>query len=291
MVRPSIQRACHPCGAYGLPRTRSIRPFCLWLILILPLCLASSRAYADVGVVLNESLDSSVARVTGSGHTAVFFSRICPGDSPVKLRLCRPGEQGSVMSNYTTLGENEPFEWNIVPLSIYVYGVGDLRDRPLFGSPEIKRLLEESYRERFLSAYCFGPPCTTNGGAEWRAMVGAGLSRSIYMFVVQTTVEQDQALIDEFNALPNKNHFNPITRNCANFTKDVVDRYFPGAAHRDIINDFGMTSPKAVARSFTHYALRHPEMQFRILHFAQVPGTIKRSTEVRNGTEQLYHSK
>jgi hypothetical protein len=28
-----------------------------------------------------------------------------------------------------------------------------------------------------------------------------------------------------------------------------------------------------------------------VLHFAQLPGTIKRSTECRNGTEQLYHSK
>src|SRR5262249_18555363 len=122
-------------------------------------------------------------------------------------------------------------------------------------------------------------------------MVGAGLSRSIYIFVVHTTIEQDRSLIRDFNAFPNENHFNPIVRNCANFTKRVVDTYFPGAAHRDLINDFGMTSPKAVAHSFTRFALRHPELQLRILHFAQVPGTIKRSTEVRSGTEQLYHSK
>jgi hypothetical protein len=51
-----------------------------------------------------------------------------------------------------------------------------------------------------------------------------------------------------------------------------------------------MTSPKAVARSFTRYALHHPESQFRVMHFAQVPGTTKRSREVRCGTEQLFHS-
>src|ERR1700691_2423538 len=109
------------------------------------ICLLSSQAYGDVGVVLNEWLGTSVERVTGSGHTAVYFSRICP-DSPVKLRLCGPGEQGSVMSNYTTLGENQPFEWNIVPLGVYVYGEEDPRERPLLGTREIKRLLEERYR-------------------------------------------------------------------------------------------------------------------------------------------------
>ncbi len=52
-----------------------------------------------------------------------------------------------------------------------------------------------------------------------------------------------------------------------------------------------MTSPKAVARTFTHYALRHPELNLRVMHFAQVPGTIKRSSDVRAGTEQLFRSK
>src|SRR6202040_1643418 len=69
-------------------------------------CLFGSRAHADVGVILNETLNESVARVTGSGHTAVYFSRICP-DSPVRLRLCRPGENGSGMRNYIHLGEDE----------------------------------------------------------------------------------------------------------------------------------------------------------------------------------------
>jgi len=259
-------------------------------VTFLLLCVTRIPARADIGVVLNESLDTSVARITGSGHTAIYFSRICP-ESPVKLRLCRPGEQGSVMSNYTTLGENQPFEWNVVPLSVFVYGVEDPRDRPVFGTPEIKRLLEERYREKYLAELCPAGPCTTSGGAEWREMVGAGLSRSMYIFAVGTTLEQDRALIDEFNALPNVNHFNPITRNCANFAKSVLDHYFPGAAHRELVNDFGMTSPKAIARSFTLYAERHPEMHLHIFHFAQVPGTIKRSSECRDGTEQLYHSK
>src|SRR5580700_3267736 len=178
----------------------------LAVLVLLFVCLAASPAYADVGVLLNESLDTNVARITGSGHSAVYFSRICP-ESPVKLRLCRPDEQGSVISNYTTLGEDQPFEWNAVSLSMYMYGVEDPQNRPLFGSQKIKHALEERYRTNFLAGYCEGATCRTSGKAEWREMVGATLSRSIYIFVVETSVEQDRDLIAEFNSLPNRNHF------------------------------------------------------------------------------------
>jgi hypothetical protein len=262
-------------------------PMCLLLFLA---CLSCLPANCDVGVVLNESLDTSVARITGSGHSAVYLSRVC-AESPVKLRFCRPGEQGSVISNYTTLGEDQPFEWNVVPLSVYLYGVENPRNRPVFGSFKIKRVLEERYREKYLEAYCASQSCKTSNKAEWREMVGAALSRSINIFVVDTSVDQDRDFIAEFNALPNQNHFNGVTRNCADFTRRLINSYFPHAAGPDYLNDFGMTSPKAIARSFTRYALRHPEARFRVLHVAQLPGTIKRSSEARAGTEQLYHSK
>jgi hypothetical protein len=252
--------------------------------------LFCSPVRADVGILLNESLDTSFARISGSGHSAVYFSRICT-ESPIKVRLCRPDEQGSVMSNYTTLGEDQPFEWNIVPFSVYLYGVEDPQNRPLFGSQKIKHVLEERYREKFLSGYCTSPTCRTGNGAEWREMVGATLERSIYMFVVDTTPEQDQALIDEFNSLPNHNHFNGITRNCATFVRHIINTYYPHAARADYVNDFGLITPKAITRSFAHFAEHHPEAHLRVLHFAQLPGTIKRSTECRNADEQLYRSK
>jgi hypothetical protein len=253
--------------------------------------LLTPRARADAGVVLNESLDTSVARITGSGHSAVYLSRICPDNSPVKMRLCLPGEQGSVLSNYTTLGEDQPYEWNIVPLSVYLYGVEDPSDRPLVSSKAIKAALEERYRNKYLATICTEQRCRSGKSAEWREMVAATLERSLYMFVVKTTAEQDRALIAEFNSLPNVNHFSGMTRNCADFTRRVMNVYYPGAVKPDYLNDFFMTSPKAVAHTLTHYAEKHPESDFRVLHFAQVPGTIKRSSECRSGTEQLYHSK
>src|SRR5262249_16596564 len=95
--------------------------------------VAVPPASADVGFILNESLDEDFDRISSTGHSAIFFSRICP-ESPVKLRLCRPDELGSVMSNYVNIGEDQPYEWNIVPLNIYLYGVEDPRNRPLFAS-------------------------------------------------------------------------------------------------------------------------------------------------------------
>lgn len=249
-----------------------------------------ARAAASIGVVLNESLDESMDRITGTGHTAVYFSNIC-ADSPVKLRECRAGELGSVLSTYINIGENYPFAWNIVPLSVYLYGVEDPQNRPIFGSRTIKYLLEERYREKYLAEYCTSEACRTSNKSEWREMVGATLIRSVYIFAVDTTPGQDRAFIAKFNAAANKNDFNGITRNCADFTRTVINSYFPHAVNRDYLNDFGMTSPKAVARTFTGYGLRHPELNFRVMHFAQLPGTIKRSSEVRAGTEQLYRSK
>ncbi|HYL61580.1 MAG TPA: hypothetical protein VE077_03085 [Candidatus Methylomirabilis sp.] len=270
-------------------RRSVLRLFAAALALILA-ALRPVPARADVGVLLNESLDSSLGRITGSGHSAVYFSRIC-ADSPIKLRLCRPGEDGSVMSNYTTLGEDQPFEWNVVPLSIYLYGVEDPQNRPLFGTSKIKRLLEERYREKYLAGYCDGAVCRKSNSSEWREMVGATLERSIYVFILQTTVEQDEAFIERFNVAPNQNHFNGVTNNCATFSERVVNSYFPHAARADYLNDFFLTTPKAIARSFVHYGQRHPEAHLRVLHFAQLPGTIKRSTEARSGTEQFCRSK
>jgi len=250
---------------------------------------AASRASADVGVVLNESLDEDFDRISSTGHSAVYFSRICP-ESPVKLRLCRPGEFGSIMSNYINIGEDESYEWNIVPLNIYLYGVEDPRNRPLFASNKIKRLLEERYRGNYLRAYCTTEACLTSSKSEWREMVAATMIRGVYIFAVSTSQQQDQQLIAEFNNSANRNHFNGVTRNCADFTKHIINAYFPHAAKADYLNDFGMTSPKAVARTFTHYGLRHPESNFRVMHFAQIPGITKRSRTVRSGTEQLFHS-
>jgi hypothetical protein len=151
--------------------------------------------------------------------------------------------------------------------------------------------MREEYREKVLRDYCASQSCQTGGKAEWPEMVSAGSQRTIYILIVSTTVQQDLDLIAKFSARANVNHFNGMARNCADFTKDVINTYFPHAAHRDAINDCGMTSPEAIARAFAHYARSHPESNYRMIHFAQLPGTIQHSSLCRNGTQQLYRSK
>lgn len=250
-------------------------------------------AHADIGLLLNAKpnvpWELGTAEITGEGHSAVYLSRVCPA-SPVKLRLCGPGENGSIIQNYQDYKEDEPYEWNVVPLNIYLYGVKDLRDQPLFGSPEIRKALQEQYRDEYLQPVCSTPTCLSSPAANWRDAVAAAFVREIYVFEVRTTAKQDEEFIRKFNARPNVNHYNGITRNCADFAKLVVNTYFPHSAHRDVLNDFGMTGPKAIARSFSHYAEHHPQLEFHVIRIEQVPGTYKRSSDCREGTEQTFRS-
>ena len=252
----------------------------------LSLCPCAS---ADIGVVLEEALDKGASRFTSSGHSAVYFSNIC-ADGPVRLRLCREGEQGSIISAYEDFGENAKYGWNVVPLSVFMYGVADTNQRPLIASEKIKSALEEEYRKKFLAEYC-AEACDSNSKADWRSTVGAAFNRSIYIFIVRTTTEQDLEFIRKMNSLPNENHFNIFRRNCADFTKQLVNEYFPHSARADFLNDFGMTSPKAVARSFARFAHGRPDLEYHVLHFAQLPGTYKRSDKPRLGTELPFHAK
>ena len=117
----------------------------LRVILFLFTVLACLSAHAEIGLVLAAKTNSHgtfVNSITGTGHSAVYLSRVC-AETPVSLRLCRPGELGSVIQNYKDYKEDEPYEWNAVPLPIYLYGVDDLKLRPLVASPELRLALQE----------------------------------------------------------------------------------------------------------------------------------------------------
>jgi len=255
----------------------------LGLVFLLCTC-----ARADVGLLLGESTGLGMSRWTSAGHSAVYLSNVC-ADSPIHLRPCAPGQQGIVLSNYVTFSENKPYEWNAVPLSVFLYGVDDPQNRPLYASPELRAALQNRVRETWLRDICPEGPCT-DSKSHWRDMIAATFVRDVYMFVASTTPAQDEAFIAKFNTLPNVDHYNGFTRNCADFARIVVNTYFPGAAKPDHMNDFWMTSPKAISKSFTHYAVKH-KLNFHVVRYTQIPGSYRPSSDARKGTELVFTTK
>lgn len=88
---------------------------------------------ADVGVIVLEPIGSLgfFARV---GHAGTYLSNICPDGSPIRMRLCLPGETGGVVSKYSPFSENEDFDWAIVPFEEYVHGFWSPDVAPLIGT-------------------------------------------------------------------------------------------------------------------------------------------------------------
>ena len=58
-----------------------------------------------------------------------------------------------------------------------------------------------------------------------------------------------------------------------------------------MLNDFTMTSPKAIAKSTNGYGHSHPELLFTVNRYTQLPGPIRRSLNPRNFSEHAIKSK
>ena len=58
-----------------------------------------------------------------------------------------------------------------------------------------------------------------------------------------------------------------------------------------MVNDFGITTPKATAKSLTGYASDRPERLFNITEYPQVAGSIWRSYDNRNFSQHAFMSK
>ena len=128
-------------------------------------------------------------------------------------------------------------------------------------------------------------------GGNWYELVGSSYDRTIYGFEIETTPEQDEALIRKLNSSPNKSHFHLVSNNCADFAKDIINFYYPRSLHRSVVADVGMTTPKQLAKMLTKYSGRHPELQFSRLVIAQVPGGMPRSTAVHGVVESFLRSR
>jgi hypothetical protein len=257
----------------------------LGLVLCLWLC-AGSRAHAGATLFLGEPYGHDAA-LAGTGHAAVYLSGIC-ASSPVVLRLCGPGETGVVLSRYRGVGG---YDWIAIPRIPYLYAVENLEDIPLFADKKLVSFLRDQYRRKYLESLIPDLPGGGTPDGDWYELIGASYLRTIYAFDLDTDPEKDTKLIRILNDRTNRQRWNLITANCADFAREVISIYYPHSVHRSIIGDLGVTTPKQLARTLTHFSHRHPELQPSKFVIPQVPGTIPRSKRVKGVLEVMLTAK
>lgn len=231
-------------------------------------------AHAQATLLLEEpySYDGTFA---GTGHAAVYLSRVC-AETPTLLRRCGPGETGVVISRYHHL---EGRDWVAVPLLPYLYAVDNAGDVPLYADSKLVSLLRHDYLTK-----------NDISGPDAYQVAGSAYDRTTYGFRIETTPEQDDALIRRLNAAPNRESYQLMRRNCADFAKQIIDFYYPHAVHRSIIADLAMMTPKQAAKSLAHSAKHHPQVQLTTFIIPQVPG-LKRSKPVHGVLESIVLAK
>jgi len=251
------------------------------------LLMAYSAFAGSSATLLLEEPYGTMGFFTATGHAAVYLSGVC-AETPVVLRPCAPGETGIVISRYDGVGKHD---WVAIPLIPYLYAVERPEDIPLFADAKMTAFLRDRYRRTHLEAIA---PDVRNGetpGGNWYQLIGSSYDRAIFGFEIETTREQDLALIHKLNSLPNISRFHLVSRNCADFAKDIINFYYPKSLHRSIFADVGITTPKQMAKMLTRYSARHPEIQFSRTVIAQVPGNMSRSTTAHGVVESFFKAK
>jgi hypothetical protein len=243
-------------------------------------------ASANATLLLEEPY-GHLGAFTGTGHAAVYLSNVC-ADSPVVLRRCRAGESGVVISRYHNVSH---YDWVAIPLTPYLYAVEDPDDVPLFADPKVVAFLRNQYRKEHLEAIASDGNDGEAPSGNWTELVGAAYDRRIYGYSVETSEQQDQELIRRLNAKPNHPQYRTLSRNCADFARDVMNFYHPRALRRSFIADAGIMTPKHIAKSLVKFSERNPEVEFSAFIIPQVPGTVPRSTPVRGIAESLLKTK
>src|SRR2546430_5402742 len=231
-------------------------------------------AHAQATLLLEEpySYDGTFA---GTGHAAVYLSRIC-AETPTLLRRCNPGESGVVISRYHHL---EGRDWVAVPLLPYLYAVDNPGNVPLYADAKLVSFL----RHQYLGTIDISGP-------DSYQVVGSAYDRTTYGFRIETTPEQDDAFIRKLNAEKNRESYQLLKRNCADFAKQIINFYYPHAVHRSIIGDLAVMTPKQAAKALSHSAKHHPQMHLTTFIIPQVPG-LKRSKPVHGVLESLVLAK
>lgn len=238
----------------------------LALMVVTAAAAGSMSAHAQAALLMEEPYGFFGA-LTPTGHTAVYFARVC-AESPVKLRRCEPGEEGAVISRYQGIAG---YDWVAMPLIPYLYSVETVSQVPERVDRETVRRLRAQYHEEHMNELA-GVPQGNIARGGWTQLVGAAYERRIYAFRFTTTQEQDDALIARLSARDNRSRFDLIYNNCADFARSILDSYFPHTFGRKFFPDAGMTTPKQITYKLARYAKKHPDTELTVFEIPQVPG-------------------
>ncbi len=269
--------------------TRKIR-FALTALAVFFSVVPGLKARADAALLMEEPYGEFGA-FNPTGHAAIYLNHVC-AESPTRLRTCRPGEPGAVISRYHKI---DGYDWLAIPLVPYLYAVERVEDVPVTADAALEASLRDRYRRDHLLEFApdvaQGKKAGEAPGGEWTQLIGASYDRRIYGFQIQTTADEDMQFMNRYNDSRNEGHFNLLFHNCADFSRTLLNVYYPHSVHRNFFVDLGITTPKQVARSLTKYADHHPDLTFATFMIPQVPGSIKRSHPIDGVLESVVKSK
>lgn len=253
------------------------------MVLLLAACL---RVRGDAALFLEEPF-GKFGDINPTGHAAIWLDHVC-ADSPTELRLCKPDEMGVVISRYHRIGG---YDWIAIPLIPYLYAVDEPEEVPNFIDTKLEAHLRNQYRKKHLMDLVPDDPKREIPGGDWAQLIGASYDRKIYGYQVETSREQDRALIKALNESDNTSHFNLFFNNCANFAQKIMNSYYPHSVRRNLIADAGLMTPKQAAKSLVGYSKHHRDLKFTMFVIPQVQGTVHHSDSVDGVVESLVKSK
>lgn len=265
-----------------MPTMRARRSTASALMGIALLFFIGSLCHAQAALMLEEPYGFFGA-LNPTGHTAVYFQRIC-AETPTELRRCEADELGVVIARYQGIAD---YDWVAIPLIPYLYSVEDASEVPARVDRETVTRFRERYHEKHLLVLGehVSPGSLVRGG--WTQLVGVAYERRIYAYRFETTEEQDDAFIARMNSAENRSHFQLLFNNCADFARVILNEYFPPTFQRSVFPDAGMTTPKQITYKLVRYARKHPETQLRVFEIPQVPGFRRLSRHNKSISESL----
>src|SRR3979490_2852779 len=115
---------------------------------VVVLAMGGLRARADAALLMEEPYGEFGA-FNPTCHAAIYLTLIC-AESPTRLRPCRAGEPGAVISRYHKI---DGYDWLASPPVPHLYPVERVQDVPSTADAALEASLRDRYRRQHLLAF------------------------------------------------------------------------------------------------------------------------------------------